>query len=502
MASQRSCRLPVLGAALALAACAGGGGTGQPEAAGPAAPATAPAAPLSAGWPAPAACRTVAAELGATKDRLPGSPAGAPLGVLLLGGQQGLTVELDMALPVATSGAPPSAPCLLIVGLPADPPTATRRTLGTDSVLSDYQSGTHERANPAYAQARRELGLADASARETGSGRLRSTGDLALDLIGLAASGLIRGVGDYVDGHKIEAAEAKLAATPPTIEDPLYRSYRLTILNVAAEKEVRARVALVDRRSGEVWEAPRTVTAKEEIEVAQGLHPRDRGIAEGKAAYRSPAELRQWERAPIDIALSDLLAWTVADTAARPPGRQGLDRLLASWQADAGRQRVADAAPQADPPATGSLLPEPAAGPAAGPATRVPARPSPSLVSVEGLGGTGGGFYVTSEEILTARSLVGDTSLVKVRTASGLVTYGIVERDDAALDLLLVHVQKDGPPLPIAQDEAVALEVDPGAEVGAPILRDGRVAAVMTGAADGRPVGAPQLRAFLAAGRP
>ncbi len=488
----------LVGMALAFSACGAGGRAGRPDATARSAPSARPAETGSAGWPAPTDCREVAARIGAMKERLPGSPSGAPLGVLILGDTQGLRVEQDVALPVAEDGQPPPAPCLLVVELPSGPPSATRRRLGTDTVLSEYQSGTHERANPAYAEARREVSEAAAADRETSGSRLRSTGDLTLDLIGLAANGLIRGVGAYVDGHRSEAAQAKLAATPPTIEEPVYRSYRLTVEDIVTEKEVRTRAALVDRRSGEVWEAPRTVTARQEIEIAQGLHPRDRAMAEGKAGYHAPAELRRWEQAPIGIDLSDLLAWTASATATRPPGREGLEPLLARWRSEALPTRLATAAPVERGSVGPARLPEPAAGPA----LRPPASPGPSLVSVEGLGGAGGGFYVTAEEILTARSLVGDTSLVKVRTASGLVTYGIVERDDAELDLLLVHVQKDGPPLPLAPDDDAPLDVDPNTAMGTPILRDGRVAAVMTGTAGGQPVGAARLRAFLTAGQP
>ncbi len=498
MAPWHSRCILLVGMVLAFSACGAGSRTGRPDATARSAPSARPAEPRSAGWPAPTGCREVAAQIGAMKERLPRSPSGAPLGVLILGDTQGLRVDQDVALPVADSGQPPSAPCLLVVELPSGPPIATWRRLGTDTVLSEYQSGTHERANPAYAEARREVNEAAAADRETSGSRLRSTGDLTLDLIGLAANGLIRGVGAYVDGHRSEAAQAKLAATPPTIEEPVYRPYRLTVEDIITEKEVRTRAALVDRRSGEVWEAPRTVTARQEIEIAQGLHPRDRAMAEGKASYHAPAELRQWEQAAIGIDLSDLLAWTVSATARKPHGSEGLEPLLARWRSEAPPTRLAIAVPVERGSAGPARLPEPAAGPA----TRAPASPGPSLVSVEGLGGAGGGFYVTAEEILTARSLVGDTSLVKVRTASGLVTYGIVERDDAELDLLLVHVQKDGPPLPLAQDEAAPLDIDPNAAMGTPILRDGRVAGLMTGAAGAQPVGATRLRAFLTAGQP
>ena len=345
MAPWRSRCILLVGMALAFSACGAGSRTGRPDATARSAPSARPAEPRSAGWPAPTGCREVAAQIGAMKERLPGSPSGAPLGVLILGDTQGLRVEQDVALPVADSGQPPSAPCLLVVELPSGPPIATRRRLGTDTVLSEYQSGTHERANPAYAEARREVNEAAAADRETSGSRLRSTGDLTLDLIGLAANGLIRGVGAYVDGHRSEAAQAKLAATPPTIEEPVYRPYRLTVEDIVTEKEVRTRAALVDRRSGEVWEAPRTVTARQEIEIAQGLHPRDRAMAEGKASYHAPAELRQWEQAPIGIDLSDLLAWTVSATATKPPGSEGLEPLLARWRSEAPPTRLATAVP-------------------------------------------------------------------------------------------------------------------------------------------------------------
>lgn len=92
--------------------------------------------------------------------------------------------------------------------------------------------------------------------------------------------------------------------------------------------------------------------------------------------------------------------------------------------------------------------------PAAGPAARGPAldRPSAdpraaSVVRIDATRGSGGGFYVGPDLVLTTARLVDGSSVVDVATADGTTTLGLVARADPVRDLALVHVPRPGVPV-------------------------------------------------------
>lgn len=480
-------------------------------------PGAGPARPEPArAWPtAESDCRNVLAAIvaGHAAGTLPREPAGAPLTVVEAGPAGALALDIDVALPVTTpERVALDARCLLVVARPAAPEGVQRRNLGRQTVRSEYESRRERRANPEYVTARQALAEARRDERRQDPARVHATGDLTLDVIGLVAGGLIQGIGGWLGSKDLDAAKAKLDATPPFLEEPVYASYRLTVEEVEVERTVGARLALVDTAAGTVRDGRRRLTERRTLSVADGLHPRDREVREGRARWVQPAAVRELEAQPLRVRLSDVLAWSLAETGAAPPRPGDLAGLLTEPLPGAATAEPAEAPVSASRSATARV--EPAAGPAPTPseppaatgdrrrsAPADAAIPASAVVTVSGMGGSGKGFYIGDEDILTARALLGDSSLAKIGTAGGAEIWGVVVVEAEESGLAVVHVQKAGPPLPLASsDDTRRLVVPPAdAAAGAPIVEDGRVVAVTLDPVTGRVADAGAVAAILRA---
>ena len=244
----------------------------------------------------------------------------------------------------------------------------------------------------------------------------------------------------------------------------MYEPYLLDLQTLELDKSVQVEATLQDVRSGKARIVVVLCGVKETVEVGRSLHETDRARLEGRASYISTAEARELQRS-----------------------LPALDRAVLGQVAQAFAVTPVSTAPTA--------FTEPSALPSAD-GVRAPADeppPSAALVSVEGLGGAGKGVYVTPDHILTARSLIGTTSLIKVVAAAGMATYGVLEREDAANDLAVIYVPKPGEPVAlVTANEKARAAWD--AVPGTPVFRGGKLAGIaVTDVPEGTVTGGPLL---------
>ena len=126
----------------------------------------------------------------------------------------------------------------------------------------------------------------------------------------------------------------------------------------------------------------------------------------------------------------------------------------------------------------------------------IPAELAAALVQVEGSGGRVHGFYVGPDKILTLTRAFGESSLVRVETGDGFVTWGVIERERPGSELVLVHVPRRGRYLSVGEPGSSSPS-GPLPEPGLPILRDGRVVAVSLDPLEGRAAGSAELARIL-----
>lgn len=495
-------------ASIMLAGCLGGGsipGTGDPLALARSAPA--PAQPEA--WPGADDCREavlLAAEAVAA-NRVPPDGRGAPVRLLELDGSTGVALRRDLPLPAAGAATADETPCLLVVR-PDTPLRSEQVSLGRRAVLSEYQSGSKVITNPQYTEAQRLLRQMERE-QERGSQAstpLQATGEIAMDVLALAGTGLIGGVASLWEHGRKEEARQRLEDVPPTLEQPSYTTYRMSVEDVRASRSAGVRLAVVDREAGRVWELRRQIDEERDFALADGLHTRDREVAEGRKHYDQPPALHRWLQQPVELTTSDALRLMAAELRIGEGEDGDLAELVRTW-------RSTPAAPAqpllaAAPASTATALPEPAAGPAVlvrEVAVEQPVPPdlAPSVVAVHGMGGKGAGVYVGENRILTSRSLMGSSSMIEIRTHAGEVIYGMLERLDPQRDLALVRVQRAGPPVHVAAGAAAGEGAPPAGAAatgpGTPLVRGGELVGLVVHEEAGQNVDGGEIAAFLGA---
>jgi hypothetical protein len=228
-------------------------------------------------------------------------------------------------------------------------PTAPRRLLAQRVVRSTYRKGSQHTANPEHEALRRAVRELEDGDDAAGEGIL-ATGDPSLDLIGLAASGVLTGIDLFRRGQAERRAMEALAATPPTVENVVWEPYTYAATTVEAERARRLRMALVDRRLGRSWQATHEARETRRFVVAAGRHAKDRDLLEGYGGNVVTTEdVAVWEQAGLRPPLSVLLATLAGAAGDGAPG--DLATVAAAWVANAPTAAATLAAPE--PAATG-----------------------------------------------------------------------------------------------------------------------------------------------------
>jgi hypothetical protein len=423
----------------------------------------------------------------------------------LAGPDVSLTADLPLAIHEPTDPAIADASCLLIVGSARDRRVG-QRPVGHETVRSLYESGTRSGRNPEYDAAQLRLRQAERASDERGAGVVR-VGDPLLDLMGLLVGGVISGFNQGSHERDVDDAMTALAATPRSVEQPVYQPYEFERQTIVAGKEATIPVALVDRANRRAWRAQLHQRERRQFDILEGLDPRDRDYQKYSTASATQKDFEHWQREPPQLGLSAVVA--AVREAQAEPGPDGMSAALALLEAPqpsppaaiaslepppapalepAGARPTGDrqawperashppadlddrssppdrpvaaktAAAEPPPGATGDALLAPGAGPAsiAGADPRVA-----SIVRLDAGARSGSAVYVRSDLVLTTAALVAGSVVVEVTTADRTRVLGLVARADQARNLALVQVARPGPP--------VALADGPPVEGGGPV---------------------------------
>lgn len=380
--------------------------------------------PQSLAWPEAPDCRAlVAAVLAAPEaDRGRLRAEDSPLAIAVADGpllvpadEIDAIVELDLparaAADVLADGTPSLGPrCLILAERPRLAPGGGRRLVGHDVVTSEYRTGTRRRINPEHRRLRAEA--EDEEGRGAG-GRIFATGDPMIDLVGLVAGTVIRGVGAL--GPARERASDALARTERYLEEPTFEPYTYRVSSFEVGRAAAMRLTLVDRPAGRAYEARHAMRERRTFPVAEGRRATDRGLLEGTG---SQAVL------PADVALFE--------TGAPRPRLSDLLHALVSAGGDGRTATVADALAviKGPPPAAGAA--SPAVAVAEITPVRLdaadPPRPETARAVVETVNGPAEGTWLDAERIAVPTDALGRSMLVQVTQPDGMITFGLVER--------------------------------------------------------------------------
>jgi hypothetical protein len=415
-----------------------------------------------------------------------------------------LTADLPLEAHEPTDPAISGASCLLLVE-PARDQRVGQRPIGHETVRSLYESGTRSERNPDYDAAQLRLRQAERTSDEKTPGILR-VGDPLLDLMGLLVGGVISGFSQGSHERDVDEAMSALAATPRSVEQPVYRPYQFERQTILAGKEATIPVALIDRANRLVWRTQLHQRERRQFDILDGLDPRDRDFEKYSSTSVSRQDFEHWQNEPPQLGLSvvvaalreapvapgpdnvsaaiDQLEAPLRSAAAPsapvgpspgPPPEPASDRTAShrpAWPAGAS-DPPADLEDRSTPPApaegvvaeataTGELLAEAGGGrspaPGAGPAVMPGADPRiASIVRVDAGARAGSAVYVRSDLVLTTAELVAGSVVVGVATADRTRVLGLVARADQARNLALVQVARPGPPVAVYDGPPVAV---------------------------------------------
>lgn len=231
---------------------------------------------------------------------------------------------------------------------------------------------------------------------------------------------------------ELQRAMAALQRTPPTIRSAVYAEYEYTTASVAERKQADIEIDLM-RRGGAARRFSLPLEEEQNFSLAYNVHDKDPDRSSILASAQPESAASAWEKAPLRLALPQVLAGLSGS-----PGETG---GLASLHA------ATAAAERGD---------EAAAEPASREAKRAHDRRFDSVVIVRTVLGLGAGFFVRPDVILTNRHVAGGSAFANIETFDGQKVTGKVIAVDTRLDLALVQVPLDGPPVTFAKPSDIA----------------------------------------------
>lgn len=243
--------------------------------------------------------------------------------------------------------------------------------------------------------------------------------------------------------RRAEDAQRRLATTPRYLEQPIYGTYTYRLAEIDGTKALTVNYFVVDKVAKRYLRSVFDIVEREHFKIAYDLDATDPAQGALGADVASERQVRDWERAPVVIPLSQLLDHALAAGGPnRPLAAQG-DLL-----AELSRDRNAAAARAAADTYDDRPLNDPRFD---------------SVVAIYTPGGMGSGFYVRSNVVMTNWHVVQRHPIVELRRYDKRETFGQVIAKDARLDLALVKVQDRGRPVEFLEGK----ELSPGDRVEA-----------------------------------
>jgi serine protease Do len=223
-----------------------------------------------------------------------------------------------------------------------------------------------------------------------------------------------------------EEARGKLSSTPQFIEQPVYGDYAYKLADLECRKTLTVNYYVVDRVAKRFSTSVFDVTERENFTLAYNVDASDPSQGSFRADIATEKQVKDWERAPVVVPLSQVLDKAAAGGLTQPMA--SVEGLLAQIQArrSAASQRAFaeayDSRPLNDPRFD-------------------------SVVAIYTPQGMGSGFFVRSNIVMTNWHVVESHPIVEMRLYDRRETFGQVIAKDVRLDLALVKVQDRGRPV-------------------------------------------------------
>ena len=302
-----------------------------------------------------------------------------------------------------------------------------RRVSGMEGIVSRRQVGTRQEANPEYDLVRVEVQNAQMAHQQAqmqaNLNSLRSAGSP----LGAFLTGLSDIVGTTSARNKVEESMGKLRNTPQRIVVPVIEEYQFKRARVDGSRAMTVNYYVIDRKAGTYVKSSFDITENQQFRVNYDIDrndpERDRHAADGHAEK----EVVDWETAPMKMPMSQLVGHYLQ--------QQGRAQKLVSLVAL--REELLRDKNTALAKFETTKIQD----------SRTTDARMESVVRIFISKGSGSGFFVMPDLVLTNQHVVQDQKIIEMKLSNGLETFGRVEAVDVRLDLALVRVQARGKPV-------------------------------------------------------
>ncbi len=345
----------------------------------------------------------------------PTQRGGFPMALAANDGFPAERASLDLALSTPGNG-------LLVVVAPGAA-RVTRTASNREAIDSEYKAGVRTVPNIEFQIAEVNLLRARQAVEreEVGQARL-------INLLGAFApttEGLAKARKEYDD------ALLTLGRTPQQVDEPVWRSYRFWRGTIGVQKAGMVAFHVLDRAGNAYFTGALDLRESRDFRLVYDLHADDRNRTQHLAGTGTERDVTAFEDAVVTVSLADVLRAAEAMTPRPMPSAAELRAALTAAPAVANT-----AAPRAAAPATGD-------------------RRFGSVVAIETPTGSGSGFYVAPDLVLTNFHVIEGSRLVTVKQLSGADSVGRVIAEDSLRDLALVAVQTRGEPVLFRSEAAL-----------------------------------------------
>lgn len=300
-----------------------------------------------------------------------------------------------------------------------------RRVSGMEGIVSRRQVGTRQEANPEYDLVRMELQgaqMAQQSAQMNSNMAAMQSGTFGGFLGSISSM-----VAMSEARSRIANAMERIRNTPQMIAIPVISEYEFKRARVDGSRAMTVNYYVIDRKAGTYFKSSFDVAENQQFRVNYDIDRNDPERDSHAADGHTEKEVVDWETAPMKMPMSQLVGHYL-----QQQGRAQKLTSIAALRDELLRDKNTALAKFETTKIQDS---------------RTTDARMESVVRIFVSKGSGSGFFVMPDLVLTNHHVVDNQKIVEMKLSNGLETFGRVEASDVRLDLALVRVQARGKPV-------------------------------------------------------
>ncbi len=231
--------------------------------------------------------------------------------------------------------------------------------------------------------------------------------------------------------RKYNEAVANATSIPRMIDKPIYQKYHFSVVPLRTTKVASVQYIIIDRKSRTYFTDFFDIVQEKNFKIAYGIQIDDPDRNNLEIRFNTEKQLRNWEKQPVAVRLSDMLNYYLdhkeKDKKYRSMARiqktimNNRNKALATFYSDKYQSDTGN-----DPRFDSTVM-----------------------VLSPDRRGTGSGFFVTDNIILTNYHVVEKNEFVEIQLHNKIEAFGKVMAYDLYKDLALVKVNTHGKPVRI-----------------------------------------------------